>query len=261
MDPYLEHPEIFPNLHQDFITYLKELLQPNLPAPYYARSARRTWIEVSERYVEPDTNIHAPARYVPGKAEIDTGGGVAVATGPRTKPIVVHVPHDEHREVYAEIYAGRGSDRRLVTTIEVLSPTNKGTSGQGRELYLKKQKEMLESDVHLVEIDLLRGGTHTSAVPLDRLRKQTPMYDYHVCIHRFDQFEDYFVYPFHIQEPLPTIDIPLLPGDGSVPVDLQAVLNRCYDVGPYRREIEYQTAQIVPPLRAELTQWARKHVG
>ena len=81
------------------------------------------------------------------------------------------------------------------------------------------------------------------------------------CRHRFDQFEDYFVYPLGIQQPLPTIDIPLLPGDGSVPVDLQAVLTRCYDVGPYRREIDYKTAEIVPPLRAELTNWAREQIG
>ena len=42
-----------------------------------------------------------------------------------------------------------------------------GPSGEpGRGLYLRKQREILESDVNLIEIDLLRAGMHTAAVPL-----------------------------------------------------------------------------------------------
>jgi hypothetical protein len=33
MDPYLENPEIFPDFHDSFITYLREVLQASLPAP------------------------------------------------------------------------------------------------------------------------------------------------------------------------------------------------------------------------------------
>lgn len=36
MDPCLEHPEIFPGLHDRLIAYLSEALQPVLPSPYYA---------------------------------------------------------------------------------------------------------------------------------------------------------------------------------------------------------------------------------
>ena len=64
-------------------------------------------------------------------------------------------------------------------------------------------------------------------------------FDYHVSVHRFDDFESFFVYPIALEEPLPAIDIPLLPGDPPVTLDLQAVFNRCYDAGPYAREIDY----------------------
>jgi hypothetical protein len=64
-----------------------------------------------------------------------------------------------------EIYVGSGSQRRLVTAIEVLSPTNKAQGEHGRDLYIRKQQEILGGKVHLVEIDLLRGGQHTTAVP------------------------------------------------------------------------------------------------
>ncbi len=67
--------------------------------------------------------------------------------------------------------------------------------------------------MHLVEIDLLRAGQHTTAVPFDRLMAAAEAFNYHVSIHHFDNFEDYFVYPFRLPDPLPMIAIPLLPGD------------------------------------------------
>ena len=36
MDPYLESPEYFPGLHDKFILYIEEFLQPSLPASYFA---------------------------------------------------------------------------------------------------------------------------------------------------------------------------------------------------------------------------------
>jgi hypothetical protein len=168
------------------------------------------------------------------------------------------VPHDERRETLVEVYTGRGPERRLVTTIEVLSHTNKRPGEHGRDLYLRKQREVLESKVHLVEIDLLRSGEHTTAVPLKRLRRKVASFDYHVCVHRFDNLEDYFVYPIQLEQPLPEIAIPLLPGDADVKLDLQAVFARTYDAGPYAREIRYGEDQPVPPLKAEQQTWTER---
>ncbi len=153
---------------------------------------------------------------------------------------MVHVPHDQRSETFVEIYCGPRSERRLVTSIELLSLTNKTPGEHGRDLYLRKQREILESKVHLVEIDLLRDGEHTTAVPLDRLRQQADEFEYHVSIHRFDNLEDYFVYSIRLDESLPEIAVPLLPGDAAVLLDLQAVFQRTYDAGPYRREIDYR---------------------
>ena len=38
MDPYLESPEIFPDVHDSMITYLREALQASLPARILLRS-------------------------------------------------------------------------------------------------------------------------------------------------------------------------------------------------------------------------------
>jgi hypothetical protein len=255
MDPFLEQPERFPGFHDKLITYLSELLQPKLPDPYFADSGRRAWIEVSERFIGPDVQVLKP-RQAKERPEERNAGGVAVEVPPSTRPLVIHVPHDERSEPFIEIYTGRRSERRLVTTIEVLSPSNKAPGEQGRELYVRKQREILQSKVHLVEIDLLRAGEHTTAVPQHRLLAKAGRFDYHVCVHRFDRFEDYLVYPIQLAEHLPEVAIPLLPGDPSIPVDLQAVLDRAYDAGPYRREIDYRAEAPFPPLPPEQEAWA-----
>src|SRR5437879_961215 len=119
MDPYLEDPTVFPDLHDSFATYLREALQAVLPPPYYAAIGQRIWVEVSQRSIGPDDMI---ARTAAGAGSGPSGGGVAVAPRARAAPVIVRVPHDERREPFVDIYAGRGQDRRLVTTIEVLSP-------------------------------------------------------------------------------------------------------------------------------------------
>jgi hypothetical protein len=246
MDPFLEHPEVFPDFHDRFVTYVSDDLQPLLPDPYYAALGRRAWIEVTERYVAPDVDVVRP-RGESGKSS----GGTEVTVRASSEALIVHVPHDERVEPLVEICMGRGAERRLVTAIEVLSLTNKTAGEHGRDLYLRKQQEILQSKVHLVEIDLLRGGRHTTAVPRARLDAVAGAFDYHVCVHHFDNLEDYFVYPIQLAQVLPVIRIPLLPGDGAVELDLQRVFQRTYDAGPYQREINYDRDAPIPPLTDE----------
>ena len=68
----------------------------------------------------------------------------------------VEVPVTEHvDEWYLEVReATRG---KLVTVIEVLSPTNK-LRQPGRKQYLRKRDKIFDSRTSLVEIDLLRAG-------------------------------------------------------------------------------------------------------
>ncbi|MGL4550278.1 MAG: DUF4058 family protein, partial [Gemmataceae bacterium] len=149
-------------------------------------------------------------------------------------------------------------EEELVTTIEILSPTNKRPGEHGRDLYVRKQRQILDSRVHLVEIDLLRAGTHSTAVPEGWMRAKVPPCDYHVCIHHFDNLEDYFVYPVSLPGRLPVIAVPLLPGDAPVLVDLQAVLQRTYEMGTYRRRVRYTAPVPAPELSPERREWVKK---
>jgi hypothetical protein len=256
MDPYLEDSAIFPDLHDSVIFCLRQTINELLPPPYFASIGSRAWIETSHRPIGPDVKVLEP-RPTPngGLHRSGGGGGVAVAETPACEPVVIKVHHDEWREPFLEIKTQAGGDR-LVTTVEVLSMINKTPGETGRTLYLQKQKEILESKVHLVEIDLLRGGKHSTAVPRDLVEAKAGLFEYHICIHLFDKWEDYFVYPCRLGVKLPTIAVPLLPGDGAISVDLQSILDRVYDTGHYDRQVRYKETAPVPPLTAEQKQWA-----
>ncbi|CAN5818866.1 DUF4058 family protein [soil metagenome] len=250
MDPFLEHPAFFPDLHDRLITHLCESLQETLPAPYYAIVGSRVWIESSRRSIGSDLDVRHPGR------PTDRGEAEGAALALRSRPVVIRVPLEELRETFLEIRARHEPEDRLVTAIEILSLANKTPGSHGRDLYLRKQREWLEGGCHLIEIDLLRAGQHATAVPADRLAVDAGPCDYHICVRRFDRAEEFLNYPIRLEEPLPEIAIPLLAVDEHSPLDLQAVFDQCYDAGPYRRRPPYRDGQAIPPLPPEQAAWA-----
>jgi hypothetical protein len=254
MDPYLEAPSWWPTFHSTFIIYLQEHLQSRLPDQYAAAAEERAYIEVPEeelrvRQVIPDVTVRTNDPFA--------SGGTAVITEPlAAEPLVIPLNEIEVKERYLNIYDVRHPQERLVATIELLSPSNKMERHLGREEYLQKQAEVLKCGVHLVEIDLLRDGKHTTAVPLALLRNYAGAVPYHVCLRAFDQPHRAQVFPIGLRQRLPVIGIPLLPGDGFVNADLQAVFDRAYDAGPFRKRVRYGAESLIPPLSQDDAAWA-----
>ncbi len=255
MDPFLEHPVIFPDLHDALCAELRSAINAVLPGRYYAGLASRVWVEESDRYVEPDIHVLSARG---SRGEFTDSGGIAIQdeVGSKPKPILIQIPHDEFRESMVEIYADSGE--RLVTHIEVLSLSNKRAGSDGRELYLKKQREILGSEVHLIEIDLLRGGEPTIAIPAESLNRKAGPHDYRICLHRYNRKLDYYAYPILLPERLPEIAIPLLPGDPDVHVDLQDVLATCYRTGRYEVRVRYERDRLAPPLTPAQQTWVNE---
>jgi hypothetical protein len=256
MDPYLENPDWFPGLHDNLIVFMKGALQRSLPESYYAESSQRVWLEYSQRHVEPDVEVVRSARHPRKRAR---GVGLALAESQEAGPLVVTVETIEHgpfKESFLEIRRRHGKEIQIVTSIEVLSPSNKKTGNPGREKFLEKQRKTLVSKTHLVEIDLLRGGAYALAVPRDLVMAKAGPFEYVACIHRFDRPKEFLLYPIALRGRLPKIAIPLAPGDPDVPLDLQDVFDQSYDFGPYGREIEYGRDPIVPRLKPEQAKWA-----
>jgi Protein of unknown function (DUF4058) len=72
-------------------------------------------------------------------------------------PAIGRVPLSVDGERHAFLEIRDRGHRQLVTVLELLSPCNK-RPGLDREQYLAKRQQLLASSVHLVELDLLRGG-------------------------------------------------------------------------------------------------------
>jgi hypothetical protein len=120
------------------------------------------------------------------------------------------------------------------------------------------QQEMLKGKANLVEIDLLRGGVPTTLVPRPLVEAKYGEFDYHVCVHHMDQRDQFFVYPWKLEARLPIINIPLVPGHPVITVDLQPILDACYDNGKYERRVHYRTQKPKPPLKKDQKKWAEK---
>lgn len=256
MDPYLEGPRVFPDFHQTFIVNLKAAIQPTLPEPYFAKTEERIWIERPERSTLPDVSLVRPGR----PRAVPRGGAIAVLEEAAVDTELVEVvPGYEEREIFLQVFTGGpGQPRQLVTAIELLSPSNKASGSAGRTAYVAKQSEFLARDVHLIEIDLLRGGRHTTAIPRDRLKRP---FDYHVSVRDLNRPRtEMYSYPILLEQPLPRLAVPLLAGEGYITVELQQVFDRCYDTGSYRREIDYLHDELEPPLDDGRRAWARQRI-
>ena len=126
--------------------------------------------------------------------------------------------------------------------MELLSPSNK-YAGPDREQYLAKVRQLQRSRVHLVEIDLLRGGPRMPWLDM-------PACDYCVIVSRVELRPrgraDFW--PIRLKDRLPEIPIPLRGGDPDARLNLQEVLHRIYDAAGYAYYIYAGPPE--PPLSA-----------
>jgi Protein of unknown function (DUF4058) len=245
MDPWLEHPDLWPDVHDRLIIAISDSLMPRIMPRYVARVASRT-TQLSGLDLDRIYRSYVTIR--PGNfAALSQDAGVAILEHPDVKKARVIVPIiDEIEETFLTIQ--EVSSRKLVTAIEVLSPTNKKTK-KPRAQYLDKRSEFLQAKVNLVEIDLLRAGR-----PMP-LKDGVPSSDYRILICRPRLSRDADLYYFSVRIPIPVIPIPLLPGDVEPNLELNEILHALYERAGYELSIDYQQPPR-PPLRTEDTFWA-----
>lgn len=245
MDPWLEAPPVFPNLHSRLVHAIEEALNAQLPKGYVAFSKSRVWVD-DELTREPDVTLY-------GRDDPPANESAAILTLDGLKLISRRRKSDPIEEPYLEILSDQG--KRLVTALEVISLSNKRAGKDGRESYQQKQNEYALSGVNLVEIDLLRRGPHVSAISLARLRRRLGPFEYHVgVVVAGDPPTDYAA-GIRLADRLPAIGIPLDPGVHPVTIELQPMLDRIVDSSRYTEFFRY-TDPPDPPLTAEQQAWA-----
>jgi hypothetical protein len=143
------------------------------------------------------------------------------------------------------------ADNRVVTVIEILSPSNKTTGADG-ENYRAKRLQYLAGRVNLVEIDLLRAGERA---PLGE--PPPPASDYYVLVSRAEMFPEAELWPFSVRDALPRVPVPLDTQAREATLDLRACIDRVYDEGRYHHSIDY-TRPLTPPLTEPDAAWARE---
>lgn len=247
MDPYLELH--WRDVHHRLVMYASDQLQAKLPSDLIARVEEQVYVEPDEQQVKgrmiyPDVRVTEH----PGVGREE--GGVAVAEAV-AESIVIYIP-ERTTEGYVEIREA-GASQRLITVVEVLSPSNK-SARKGRKRYRQKQRELRRARVSLVEINLLRGGEWVMDLP-ESLMPAMYRTAYCACIRRGWEPDMRKLYRFGLRDRLPSIGIPLRETDHDVTLDLQLLIDQSYVNGRYD-SIDY-SVELDPPFAEADAAWVK----
>jgi hypothetical protein len=242
VDPYLESPEFFPELHHRLITAIAIAIAPSIAPKYRVAIEKRTYFSEPEESL----TVAIPDVAVYSKPSIPNPTSSTATLVKSSEPVAVILPMgEETREGYLEIReVGTGE---VITAIEIISPKNKRT-GKGREAYQRKRHKVLLSATHLIEIDLLRGG---KPMPI----RGGILGDYRILVSREERRPLADLYPFTIREEIPLFPLPLKSGDTPIQVELQTLFSEVYDQARFDLSIDY-TQSPVPLLKKEDGAWA-----
>lgn len=237
MDPYIEHPHVWSDFHSDLAGEIRAQLNPEIRPRYVARLVPLVTydlIEVAQtRGVRPDVAVWQTD--APSAAAGDTA--VAIPPAPAESTVAIEMPL---RLLSIEIHLVETLE--LVTAIEILSPVNKRPGHEAHKNYLRKRRELLRSEAHLMEIDLLRGGKRP---PLEKPVAEAP---YYVVLSRVDRRPHVAVWPIQLEDELPLLPVPLLEPDPDAPLNLATAVANVYERGGYASIIDYTQSPPPPPL-------------
>jgi hypothetical protein len=255
MDPYLEISPLYHELHTQFLAEAQRLLQPQLKPRYIAKLERHlsegsVWeVEaglISLEGKEPDLTVRAAD---PSSPVAESTAVLATPTASTTE----NLDEDElqlRRQRRIVIYV-QTRPRRAVTSIELLSPSNKAGGSTGQAGYLEKRASALRGGLHWVEVDLLRGGQRPP-IPLSLPQPA----DYLAYVAQATPTGwSHLVYAWGLRDSLPRLAIPLLGADHAL-LDLGACFRSAYDAVFDEEEVNYAGPPPPPPLSPEDLTWA-----
>jgi hypothetical protein len=244
MDPYLEG-YMWADVHHALATQFRRQLVPLVRPDYAVRievsiyNDRVPAHELGIMY--PDVEIIRPQP--PANRLIrETAGALTIAPAPLSIPLTIMTQVRQ-----ASVQIRDVASNQLVTSIEILSPSNKREPGM--TAYLLKRDELRLAEVHLLEIDLLRRGKR--AWPPESL----PDSAYLATLIRARHIQAE-VWPIGLRERMPVLPVPLRHPHTDVPLDIQAALGAIYDEADYPLTLDYGQPPPEPPLSEEDAAWA-----
>ncbi len=262
MDPYIEACGLWEDFHDELVGEIKAALARTVPDHYVIRFGERSYVALvtSDEIGLPDrrsSQADVTIAFSPRKGRAASRGAAAVAELPATSsgedPVTMRALVEvEFRESFVEVYELR-PERRLVTTVEVLSPSNKRYKSPGWFRYCRKRQVHLEGCANLVEIDLLRRGRR---MPMEDEWPDSP---YYVLVSRKPAAPQCMVWPAYCLRPLPEIPVPLSPPDADVMLALEPMIEAIYERSRYALDIDYRQ-RCRPRLDDAHVQWPQEHL-
>lgn len=254
MNPWLEG--FWGDVHTSLTTYSRDAIQRQLPGDLQARMEEYLVVEEpgsgpnsSRRRISPDIFVgHSNSPLAKSTAPAATL--IESTPDDLQEPIRFRLSDEPQtlREIQiVDVKAGR----RVITAIEFISPANKTETGRAH--YQRKQMEFIAAGVNLVEIDLLRFG-HWVVSTEESQYPPSCRDPYRICVRRGNPISDREAYRVSYAFPLPSIRIPLRPGDEDVRLPLQTILNQAYENGRYGNDIDYSKPP-EPPLEQTDADW------
>jgi len=245
MDPFLEASELWSEVHSRLIVAIADAIAPKLLPSYYVAIEKRTYLSTPEDSLLvgiPDVSVLGSSA-----ASEPESSNIATATLARPdEPQMVTIPMaEEVQERYLEIREAQTG--QVVTAVELLSPTNK-RAGEGREKYLRKRQQVLASQTHLVEIDLIRAGV---PIPVEGAQVRT---DYRIVVSRAEQRPEAALYGFNVRDAFPVFALPLRDGSEEPLLDLKPLLDGVYERAGFAVRVNYE-AVLTPMLSRENQAW------
>lgn len=243
MDPYLEDPDIWPDFPTSFFVEMKKVLNEILPPGFVARIDRYIWVH--EPTAEDRVLLGKPDVYVAEKPDVVKQRGGRALTAPST--VVLPAVKQEGNRFLKIVDPKK---HRVVTVVEILSPSNKAP-GPKREAYLMKRNEYFANGVNVIEVDFLRSGPRMPWEGQENLEA-----DYYILVCRASDFPRAGIWPLTVRDPLPTIPVPLDSGMEEPWLSLKECFDRAFGGSRHETEINYHSPP-APPLREPEATWAR----
>ncbi|MEL6161749.1 MAG: DUF4058 family protein [Cyanobacteria bacterium J06623_5] len=252
MNPYLESPELWPEVHSRLMVAIADTLNPQILPKYRASIEQRVYdLDADDSILVgiPDVTVEQRKSTALSPTQLATATGkpktVAIAEKP-SEPLSVVIPMPiEIKERYLEIKAVQTGE--VITVVEILSPVNK-RPGKGRNTYLEKRLHVLGSLSHLVEIDLLRSHR---AMPLTHGNVQS---NYRILVSRSEQRPRAELYAFNLSDNIPKFQLPLKAKDVGPTIELKTLIDSVYLRAGYEVVVDYAQPP-TPPLVGQEIDW------
>ncbi|MFQ3672423.1 MAG: DUF4058 family protein [Aggregatilineales bacterium] len=229
LNSWLQQDDRWRDFHTVYLAYLRNALAQALTTRGYRVTVERSIqlrLDLPTRPKQPDMLIvdpqerptHPRAYVAPASAQVVDLHELLLPDDPEDEPSALAVYH---------------ASGRVVLWFELLSPINESQSS-GFDVYNLKRRQILQSDIAFVELDLL----HEQPPAYRQLSTVTP-FRLVVIPPAWDKPRQTWLFHFDVDDAIPSPDVPIITGD-TITLPLDEVYQRVFVESAYGADLDYR---------------------